>query len=165
MNVLSLSDLYLEQLKDLYSSQKQIENAAPRMIDAASSEELVRALETHREHTATRQTRIQEIAQRHDAEAAGHTCKGTTGLIKEAVGFLDEHGGSDPAVVDAGIITHAQRLLHYELAGFGTLNTYARELGDDSAACFFREVLDATYEADRALTALAQNTINAKAEA
>lgn len=163
MDLNTLKDLYLEQLRDLYSAESQVENAASAMIDAASDDTLKDAVRQHRDAAQERQDRIKAIAERHGTKATGHKCKGMEGLITEAKDFLSEHGDADDAVVDAGIITHIQRMLHYELAGFGTVNTYAKELGDD--ADFYQKVLDQTYDADRALTDLAANTVNPKAEA
>ncbi|MEM1041731.1 MAG: DUF892 family protein [Bacteroidota bacterium] len=163
MDINTLKDLYIEQLRDLHSAESQVEAVAPAIIDAATNETLKTAIRHHHQAAQQRQQQIKAIVEKHGAKATGHKCKGMEGLIKEAKDMVGEHDDAPGAVLDAGIITHAQRMLHYELAGFGTVNTYAQELGDD--ASFFQEVLDQTYDADRTLTDLAANTINPKAEA
>ncbi len=163
MDLNTLKDLYIEQLRDLYSAESQVENAASKIINKASNGDLKDALRQHQDQAKKRQDRIKQIVEKHGEKAGGHKCKGMEGLITEAKELVKEHSDAPGAVLDAGIITHAQRMLHYELAGFGTVNTYAKELGDD--ADFFQQVLDQTYDADRALTDLAASTINPKAEA
>ena len=157
MDVDTLKDLYIEQLRDLYSAEQQSAAAAKEMAAAAAHDELKTALSEHQTRCEQRLARIEQIVSGLGEKATGHKCKGMEGLVKEAKGAIDEAGNDD--VRDAALITHTQRMLHYELAGFGTVNTYAGRL-DKEAQAFFKQVLDQTYEADRALTDLATARVN-----
>ena len=160
MDVTTLKDLYIEQLRDLYSAEQQSAAAAKKMAAAASDRQLKSALSDHQTRCESRQEKIEKIVSDLGQKASGHKCKGMEGLVKEATGVIDEIKVDD--VRDAALITHAQRMLHYELAGFGTVHTYAARV-DAKSQSFFKKVLDETYDADQALTKLATDHVNADA--
>jgi len=149
----SLQELYLEQLRDLYNAEQQIIEALPDMIDVASSPDLRDALSEHLEVTKEQVTRLEQIFQTLGEKAKGETCKGMQGVIKEGSSLIGDIKDTD--VRDAAIIASAQRVEHYEMAGYGTARTYAEMLGHEEAAQLLQETLDEEKEADQALTDLA----------
>jgi ferritin-like metal-binding protein YciE len=149
----SLEELYVEQLKDLYDAEQQIIETLPDMIDAAASDELKSALTNHLEITRTQATRLDQIFNARGEDPKGEKCKGIEGVIEEGSDLID--GIDDAAVRDAAIIAAAQRVEHYEMAGYGTARTYASLLGDDQATHLLEQTLDEEKEADQTLTALA----------
>ncbi|MDX1420066.1 MAG: DUF892 family protein [Rubricoccaceae bacterium] len=158
-----LKDLYIEQLRDLYNAEGQIVQNAPKMAEAAQNDDLRQACETHAQRAEQRRGRIAEIVEAHGEKASGVECKAMTGLMNEAKEHvLDANLNED--VQDAALIAQLQRVLHYELAGFGTVNTWSGSLDADRQS-FFQSVLDETYEADRMLTDLATRTVNQEAMA
>ena len=157
----SLQDLYVEQLKDLYDAEHQIIKALPKMIDAASSQELKNALSEHLEITRQQATRLEKIFEDMDEKAKAEKCKGMQGVIQEGndlVSDIDEEN-----VRDAAIIASAQRVEHYEMAGYGTARTYAELLGEDEAVELLQQTLDEEKEADQKLTDLSSQ-INVEAQ-
>ncbi len=161
MKLDTLKNLYLEQLQDLYDAENQIMRALPRMAEAASSEDLVDLFEEHLEITRHQVERLETIFDRQGAEPRRHACRGMAGILEEGEELLDMDG--EPAVIDAGLIAAAQRVEHYEMAGYGCARTYARLLGDDNGAHLLQETLDEEGEADKKLTALAERHINLEA--
>jgi ferritin-like metal-binding protein YciE len=149
----SLEDLYVAQLKDLYDSEQQIMEALPGMIDAAASDDLKNALTYHLEDAKTQATRLDQIFNALGETAKGKKCKGMKGVVEEASDLIEEI--DDPDVRDAAIIAAAQRVEHYEMAGYGTARTYAALLAEDQAARLLQQTLDEEKEADQTLTALA----------
>src|SRR5438270_3147759 len=117
MKLETLKDLYLEELKDLYSAETQIEKALPKMAKAASSPELRRAFEQHLEQTRGQVQRLDQIFEKMGETSKGKACKGMRGLLEEGDEFMGED--STPEVMDAGLISMAQRVEHYEIAGYG----------------------------------------------
>lgn len=162
MELTTLQDLFKEELQDLYSAETQITKALPKMATAASSPELRKAFEEHLRQTENQIKRLEQIFQKLGEKPGGKTCKGMEGLIKEGEELIKEK--PDPAVLDAGLISAAQRVEHYEIAGYGTARTYAQELGDKDAARLLQETLDEEGETDKKLTRLAEQHINMKAK-
>jgi ferritin-like metal-binding protein YciE len=161
MEMESLRDLFVEQLKDLYSAENQIIKALPKMIKAASSEELKSAFQEHLEQTKGQVERLDQIFEELDESPRGKKCKGMEGLIAEGKELLEEDAEED--VLDAGLIASAQHVEHYEIAGYGCVRTYAQLLGMDKAAKLLQQTLDEEKETDELLSGLAEN-INVQAE-
>ena len=160
MKPTSLQGLYVEQLNDLYDAEQQIIKALPKMIDAATSEELKQALSEHLEVTKTQASRLEQIFEGLGEKTKREKCKGMQGVIAEGDDLVGEIKDAD--VRDAAIIASAQRVEHYEMAGYGTARTYATLLGENQASELLQETLDEEKEADQTLTSLAQE-INADA--
>lgn len=156
----SLKELYVEQLQDLYSAEQQIIKALPKMIDAAQSEELRSGLTEHLEVTKTHASRIETICQELDENPSNEKCKGMEGVLREGSDLVKEV--TNPEVRDAAIIAAAQRVEHYEMAGYGTARTYATLLGYDEAANSLEQTLEEEKEADQTLSGLAEQ-INVEA--
>src|SRR5438067_3808976 len=161
MKITSLRDLYVEQLRDLYDGENQIVKALPKMIESAESEELRSALEEHLEVTRQQAQRLETIFAGLGADAKGEKCKGMEGIIKEGSDVVKED--MEESVKDAAIIAAAQRVEHYEIAGYGTVRTYAGLLGEDEAEELLQQTLDEEKEADQKLSQLAEE-INVEAE-
>lgn len=161
MKLDSLQTLYIEELKDLYNAESQLVKALPKMAKKASSPELKTALTEHLEVTKTQIGRLDEIFEKLGKNPKGKTCKAMKGLIEEASEILEEDG--DESVLDAALIASAQRVEHYEMAGYGTVRTFATILGEDEAAELLQETLDEEGEADHRLTSLAEEIVNAEA--
>lgn len=162
MDLNSLRDLFIDELRDLYDAENQITEALPKLIEKANYPELKSALQEHLDVTRGQITRLETIFNGLKEKPEGETCKGMKGVIKEG----DDMAGRDgsPAVIDAAIISAAQRVEHYEMAGYGTVRTYAELLGETDYANLLQETLDEEKEADEALTELAR-TINVQAKA
>lgn len=161
MEMESLRDLFVGQLKDLYSAENQIIKALPKMIKAASSEELKSAFQEHLEQTKGQVERLDQIFGELDESPRGKKCKGMEGLIAEGKELMEEDAEDD--VLDAGLIASAQHVEHYEIAGYGCVRTYAQLLGMDKAAKLLQQTLDEEKETDELLSGLAEN-INVQAE-
>lgn len=163
MAITTLHELYVEELKDLYSAEQQILKALPKMVKAASHEELVNAFKEHLEETKTQVTRLEKIFKELDVSPKGKTCKAMKGLLEEGKDVMAED--AEPAVLDAALITAAQRVEHYEMAGYGCVRTFANLLGYDDAARLLQETLDEEGATDKKLTELAEAIINVEAVA
>ena len=161
-NVENLQQLFVEQLRDLYDGEQQITEALPKLIEKASNPQLKSALQEHLEITQRQIDRLDEIFDQLDEDAEGETCKGMKGVIKEGDDLVGK--ADDPAVRDASIITSAQRVEHYEIAGYGTVKTYARQLGKQDFARILEEILNEEKEADKKLTQIAES-VNIEAKA
>jgi ferritin-like metal-binding protein YciE len=162
MKLENLQQLYLKELRDLYDAEKQITEALPKLIDAASNPELKNGLQEHLNVTNTQISRLERIFQSLNEKPTGETCKGMKGVIKEGDEIVS--AGGDPATVDAGIISAAQRVEHYEMAGYGTVRTYAKLLGQQEHANLLQQTLQEEEQADKTLTQIA-NTVNVEAKA
>jgi ferritin-like metal-binding protein YciE len=162
MKLENLQQLYLKELRDLYSAENQITDALPKLIEAANNSELKNALQKHLNVTQTQIGRLEQIFQTLNEKPTGETCKGMKGVIKEGDEIVS--AGNDPSTVDAGIISAAQRVEHYEMAGYGTVRTYAKLLGRDQDSQLLQQTLDEEKEADQTLTQIA-NTVNVDAKA
>jgi ferritin-like metal-binding protein YciE len=161
MKLESLHDLYLSELRDLYSAEDQIVKALPKMIEKAESTELRNALESHLEETRGHVSRLEQVFEMHGEEAKKQKCKGMQGVLEEG----DEMVGKDalPAVRDAAIISACQRVEHYEIAAYGSVCTYAEQMGQERAAAVLQETLDEELAADETLTEIANNRVNIEA--
>jgi ferritin-like metal-binding protein YciE len=162
MNVENLQQLFVEQLRDLYDGEQQITEALPKLIDKASNPQLKSALQEHLDITKRQIDRLEEIFDQLDEDADGETCKGMKGVIKEGDDLVSKT--DDAGVRDASIITSAQRVEHYEIAGYGTVKTYARQLGKPEFVKILEQILNEEKEADQKLTQLAES-INIEAKA
>jgi ferritin-like metal-binding protein YciE len=150
-----LKHLYVEELKDLYSAESQMVKALPKMVKAATSEELRAGFQKHLEQTRGHVARLEEIFKALGESPKGKKCKGMEGLIKEGGEMMAEDLA--PEELDAGLISAAQRVEHYEIAGYGCVSTYANLLGEDQAVSLLRQTLEEEKETDENLTQLASN--------
>src|SRR4051794_22988047 len=128
MEMQSLQDLYKDELKDLYNAENQILKALPRMAKKASSQDLKQALELHEEETREHVQRLEQVFKLMGEKAKGKPCKAMKGILEEGKEMMQED--MEPEVMDAALIASAQRVEHYEIAGYGTLRTFAQLLGD-----------------------------------
>ena len=158
----SLDELLEEELKDIYSAEKQLLKALPRMAKKASSGELKAALTEHLSVTEAQVARLENVFEALGKPAKAKTCKAMQGLIEEAKEVMEED--ATPAVMDAAIIAAAQKVEHYEIASYGTVRTWARLCGEEEAADLLQETLDEEGEADKLLTQLAESFVNPQAE-
>jgi ferritin-like metal-binding protein YciE len=163
-----LKELYIDELKDLYSAENQLVKALPKMAKAASSDELRKGFEQHLEQTKGHVQRLEQIFELLDESPKGKKCKGMEGLIAEGSEVTEED--YEGAVLDAGLIGAAQRVEHYEIAGYGTARALAEELGETEHVSLLSETLTEEEETDEKLTELSQeinkeaNTDDAEAE-
>lgn len=157
MQLNSLKDLYVEQLRDLYSAETQLISALPKMAQAASSSALKTAFQQHLDETRTQKQRLEQIFSEIGAPPQGETCEAMEGLIKEGEEVIKASG--DAKVKDAALIAAAQRVEHYEMAGYGTVRTYADELGFSDAKKLLQKTLDEEGNADKKLNSLAEGGI------
>jgi ferritin-like metal-binding protein YciE len=161
MKLNTLEDLLLHELKDLYSAETQLVKALPKMAKAASHQELKAAFEDHLEQTEGHVERLDEIAEMLSKKLTGHTCKAMKGLVEEGAELIAE--GAAPSVRDAGLIGAAQRVEHYEIAGYGTARCLAEQLGHSEIAELLEQTLEEEKQADENLSELATSSINADA--
>jgi ferritin-like metal-binding protein YciE len=153
MTTNSLQELYVEQLQDLYSAEQQIIKALPKMIESTQSDELGSALKEHLEVTKKQATRIETICQELGEDPGNEKCKGMEGVLKEGSDLVKD---ASEEIRDAAIIAAAQRVEHYEMAGYGTARTYANLLGFEEAAGMLEQTLEEEKEADQTLSDLAE---------
>jgi ferritin-like metal-binding protein YciE len=161
MKLDSLRDLLLEELRDLYNAETQLLDALPKMAEAASSNELKSAFNHHLEETRQHVYRLERIFQQIGEKSSGETCDAMKGLIKEGETLVKAEG--DPDVRDAGIVGAAQRVEHYEIAGYGTVRSLARRLGESQMAEILQQTLNEEAEADKKLTSIAESQVNVAA--
>ena len=157
-----LNDLLIDQLKDLYNAETQLTKALPKMAKAAKNPELKKAFEDHLAQTQEHVNRLEQVFEALGEKPKGKTCQAMKGLIEEGKEILDED--ADDSVRDAGLIAAAQRVEHYEIAGYGTVRTYAETLGHQDAAELLQQTLDEEGEADKLLTKIAESHVNQMAE-
>jgi len=162
MELDTLKDLYVDELKDLYSAEKMLVKALPKMAKAANDPQLKEAFRTHLQETRVHAERIEQICRDLGVSPRGKKCVGMEGLIEEGNELVQED--PDPDVLDAGLISKAQHVEHYEMAGYGTVRTYARQLGFESQADLLQQTLDEEGKTDHLLTQLAESGINVEAE-
>ena len=158
----SLKELYVDELKDLYSAEKQLVKALPKMAKNATNPELQEAFTKHLEETEGHVERLEQIFEMLGERAGGKKCKGMEGLIEEAKELLEEDAAEE--VLDAGLISKAQHVEHYEIAGYGTVRTYAQQLGLDDQAELLQQTLDEESSANELLTQIAETSVNLDAE-
>lgn len=163
MELESLRDLYLHELKDLYSAEKQIINALPKMAKAATNRQLAAAFRQHLAQTREQAQRLEQILRSQGESSRGPKCQGMEGVIKEGDEMMRE--SAEDEVRDAGLIAAAQRVEHYEIAGYGCARTYAQLLGDKKGARLLDMTLREEGATDQKLTKLAKSVINLKAKA
>lgn len=147
-------DLLVEELKDLYSAESQLLKALPKMAKAAESEELKNAFTTHLKQTEGQVKRLEKVMKQLDESPKGKKCKAMEGLIEEAKEVLEED--YEPALRDLALIVAAQKVEHYEIAGYGSARTLAELLEEDDVAELLQETLDEEGETDKLLTQIAQ---------
>jgi ferritin-like metal-binding protein YciE len=157
----NLEELFSETLKDIYFAEKQILRALPKMAKEAESPELKQAFETHRNQTEVHVERLNEVFEQLGRPARGKTCEAILGIIDEAKEIMEEFKGAE--ALDAGLASSAQAVEHYEIARYGTLKTWARQLGLDQAAKLLGQTLQEEIETDKLLTRLATSSVNKKA--
>ncbi len=153
MNMQSLRDVYVHQLKDMYSAEKQLTEALPKMEKAANSPKLRTAFQNHLRKTEGHMQKVQSILDELDENPTSTKCKAMEGLIEEGNEIAKERGDADAK--DAALIVAAQKVEHYEIASYGGLRTFAKTLGFNKAAETLQSILDEEYEADQELDNLA----------
>ncbi|MBA2291347.1 MAG: ferritin-like domain-containing protein [Gemmatimonadales bacterium] len=163
MELETLEKLYVDELKDLWSAENQILKALPKMIKAASHRELKQAFTAHEKQTKEHVKRLEQVCDKLGYSPRGKKCIGMEGLLKEGSALISER--PDPDVLDAGLISAAQHVEHYEMAGYGTARTWARLLGYDDQADILQKTLDEEGDTDKLLTELAEKSINIQAVA
>jgi ferritin-like metal-binding protein YciE len=156
-----LEDLLVDELKDLYSAENQIVKALPKMVKAASAPELKRAFERHLEETRRQVERLDQIGELLEIKMTGKKCKGMEGLLEEGKEVMEED--LDENALDAGLIGAAQKVEHYEIAGYGTARTHATLLGYTKVARLLQQTLNEEGNTDKKLTQLAESIINVEA--
>ncbi len=157
-----MQDLFLHELKDLYSAEKQLVRALPKMAKAAASEHLRNAIEMHLDETKAQVERLEQVFQMLDKKPRAEKCEAMEGLLKEGEKLIEEEG--DEQVKDAALIGAAQRVEHYEIAGYGCARTYAEMLGMHKAAELLQMTLDEEKAADEKLNELAMSEVNVQAQ-
>jgi ferritin-like metal-binding protein YciE len=161
MEMNDLQDLFIDNLKDLYSAEKQLLKALPKVAKSVESDELRSAIQEHIGQTEEHVNRLEQIFERLGASPRGKKCKGMEGLIEENKELLEED--AEPEVIDAGIIVGSQKIEHYEIAGYGSVVTFAKMLGDAESARLLAQTLDEEEKTDKRLTDLAKSSINVQA--
>jgi ferritin-like metal-binding protein YciE len=161
MNLDTLKELYTNELRDLYNAEGQLVKALPKMAKAASSDELKEAFEKHLEQTKAHIERLEEVFEELGEKAKGKTCQAMKGLIEEGSEVLKADG--EDSVLDAAIIVAAQKVEHYEIAGYGSVRTFAQLLGQDQSAELLQQTLDEESETNELLNKLAEDIVNPEA--
>lgn len=154
----SLDELFLYEIEDLYDAEKRLAQALPKMVEAANNSKLRAALTSHLNETHQQVERLEMIFRQLDREPVRETCDAMKGLLKECQEVVEAKG--DNAVLDAAIIAAAQRVEHYEMAGYGTARTLARQIGHFEAAELLQQSLNEEGEADATLTLIAEEEVN-----
>lgn len=154
MKLNTMKDLYIDQLRDLYSAEDQLIQALPKMAQAAHATDLQKAFSDHLSETRNQKQRLEQIFSGMGVSPRGETCEAMQGLIKEGEKVINAQ--ADPVVKDAALIATAQRVEHYEIAGYGTVRTFADELGFSDAKSLLQKTLDEEGSADKKLTSLAE---------
>src|SRR5260221_6003682 len=162
MKINSLRDVFVHELKDLYSAEKQLIKALPKMAKAAANEDLSAGFEEHLQQTEEHVNRLEKILKDLGETTRAEKCKAMEGLIEEGEKVIDEDGV--PEVIDALLISSAQRVQHYQIAGYGSARTFAELLGENDAAELLQQTLDEEAETDEKLTRLAESAVNPKAQ-
>jgi ferritin-like metal-binding protein YciE len=161
MKLESVRDLLVEELRDLHDAEEQLVEALPKLADAASATQLKNAFTHHLEQTKEHVARLDRVFKSLNEKATGETCEAMKGLVREGEQFV--HAKGQPDVRDAGLIGAAQRVEHYEMAGYGTARTLAKRLGMHEVAELLQKTLEEEGEADKKLTAVAEGDVNVTA--
>jgi ferritin-like metal-binding protein YciE len=163
MKIKSFDDLFHHELKDLYSAEKQLLKALPKMAKAATNEDLKEAFESHLQETEGQLERLEKImSQLGVSTARVEKCKAMEGLVEEGKEIMEED--LDPQLLDAALICAAQRVEHYEIAGYGCARTFAQMLGHDDIVELLQATLDEEGNADKKLTEIAESFVNQEAQ-
>jgi ferritin-like metal-binding protein YciE len=162
MSVTNIEELMVSELKDLYSAEKQITKALPKLVKAATSPELKQAFQSHLEETENQVRRLEQVGEILGKKLSGKKCEGMEGVLKEGPEIVEDTD-KGTAVRDAGLITAAQRVEHYEIAGYGGVIAYAKLLGMNDVADLLHETLAEEKAADQKLSKIAA-TVNRQAE-
>jgi ferritin-like metal-binding protein YciE len=157
-----MQDLFLGQIMDLYDAEQRLVKALPKMADAATSPQLRQAFEQHLEETRGHVDRLERIFGRMGQKAKGETCDAMKGLISEGEDIVSDIDASP--LRDAGLIAAANRVEHYEIAGYGSARTFATQLGLTDAASLLQQTLEEEKRADATLTRLAESSVNSQAQ-
>lgn len=157
----SLRDLLIQELRDLYSAEAQLTKALPKMADTASTAQLRQAFEEHQRQTQEHVNRLERIFDRLHEDPSGESCEAMKGLVSEGQLYVEAEGEAE--VRDAGLIGAAQRIEHYEIAGYGTARSLARRLGENAIADLLQETLDEESHTDKRLTSIAESYVNVEA--
>ena len=160
-DIKTMDDLFVHQLRDVYYAENQIVKALPKMIEKATDAQLKQGFQSHLAETKTHVKRLEEVFEMHGVEAKGIDCPAIDGIIKEAEEVAGEV--ADKQVLDAGLIGAAQAVEHYEIARYGTLIAWAKQLGRSDCAAVLQKNLDEEKAADKKLTTLAESSVNRKA--
>jgi len=158
MSLNSLNDVYVQQLKDMYSAEKQLTDALPKMASTASTPELRSAFQSHLAETENHMETVRAILAEMQQNPGSTVCKAMEGLIEEGEEVASEEG--NPDAKDVALIAAAQKIEHYEIASYGSLRTFAKMLGYDKVAGILQEILDEEYDADQLLDNLAMGVHN-----
>ena len=158
----SLKELFIFELKDLYSAETQLIEALPKMAEAASNQELKDGFTEHLDETRRQKERLEKISKELNVDLSGETCEAMEGLITEGEEIVKSKAKSD--IKDSGLIAAAQRVEHYEMAGYGTVRNYAKRLGYDEIANLLEETLNEEKEADTKLNHIAVEKVNVEAK-
>ena len=158
-----LDELFHDTLKDIYYAEKKILSALPKMAKAAQNEDLRAAFEKHKTETEGQIERLEQVFELIEEKPQGKKCAAIEGILEEGQEIIKEYKGS-PAL-DAGLVSAAQAVEHYEIARYGTLRTWAEELGLNQAMKLLQQTLDQEEATDRALTELAESVVNQEAQA
>jgi ferritin-like metal-binding protein YciE len=158
-----LHELFLDELFDVHNAEQQLTKALPKMAKAAESDELREAFESHLAETEEHVSRLEEVVEGLGEKMKRKTCPAMKGLIEEAQELLKEQ--KDSSALDAALIAAAQKVEHYEIASYGTLCTWAEQMGHDEALQLLKQTLTEEKEADEKLTTIAESAANAQAEA
>lgn len=158
LKINSLTDVFIQELRDIYSAENQLVEALPKMADAASSSELKMGIEAHLNQTKGHVARLERIFEALGLDPSGESCEAMEGLISEGKDYISAEG--DAASRDAGLIAIAQKVEHYEISAYGTLRTLAKHLGNQSAAELLQQTLEEEAETDQKLTAIAERQVN-----
>jgi ferritin-like metal-binding protein YciE len=157
-----LHELFLDELKDMYDAEQQITKALPKMAKAADASELRTAFETHLSETENQIQRLEQVFESLGEAPKGKKCKGMQGLLKEGEDMMKEL--KDTNALDASLVASAQKVEHYEIASYGSLCAWARQMGHDEAADLLQENLDEEKATDGKLTEIAESVANQEAE-
>lgn len=161
MSLQSLADAFVDELRDVYSAEKQLLKALPKMAKKATNPQLKKAFENHLSETEGQVERVEKVFETLELKARAKTCEAMQGLLEEGKSIMEED--AEPEVLDAMLIAAAQKVEHYEMATYGTLCAWAKALGYDEALALLKETMDQEVKADSLLTDLADGSINATA--
>ena len=161
MEMESLQELLIEEMRDIYSAEKQLTKAMPKMAKKASNPQLKKAFETHLRETEVQIQRLEKIFEKLGKKPTGKKCAAMEGLVEEGKEMMGEDMEDD--VMDAALISIAQKVEHYEIASYGTVRTWAQQMGDEQTAKLLQQTLDEEGKTDKLLTELAESSINIEA--